>query len=64
MMNYGLHPTVLDLVVVVGDYRVELTWGLSLRSTGFVFCNGRPAALWSVSEILNVSRELQRGGHG
>ncbi len=30
--NYGLHPTVLDLVMVVGNYRVELIWGLPLRS--------------------------------
>ncbi len=28
----GLHPTVLDPVVVVGDYRVELTWSLPLLS--------------------------------
>ena len=31
--NNGLHPTVLDLVMVVGYYRVKLTWSLPLRST-------------------------------
>jgi hypothetical protein len=31
--NYGLHPTVLDLAMVVGDYRVELTWSLPLLLT-------------------------------
>jgi hypothetical protein len=28
--NSGLHPTVLDLVMVVSYYRVELTWSLPL----------------------------------
>jgi hypothetical protein len=27
--KYGLHPAVLDLAMVVGYYRVELTWSLS-----------------------------------
>ncbi len=30
--NYGPHPTVLDFVMVVGYYRVQLTWSLSLQS--------------------------------
>ncbi len=30
--NYGLYPTVLDLVMVGGDYRVELTCSFPLLS--------------------------------
>ncbi len=30
--EYGLPPTVLDLVMVVGDYRVGLTWSIPLRT--------------------------------
>jgi hypothetical protein len=38
--NYGLHPAVLDLVVVVSNYSVELTWSVpscpDIRSLSFV----------------------------
>jgi hypothetical protein len=52
MANYGLHPTVLDLVMVVGDYRVELTWSLPLRSRH----------KYASSELVNVLLQLERGG--
>ena len=55
--NNGLHPTVLDLVVVVSDYRVELTWSLPLRSRHKVTVSRALVLHFVVVALLGSGRE-------
>ncbi len=55
--NNGLHPTVLDLVVVIGDYRVELTWSLPLLSRHNVTVSRELVLYFVVAALLGSGRE-------